>query len=71
MSCLPAGSVTEPGGCVTIPTVPNTPTTAPHVTTAVHSLAFTGVDIVPLVILGVVLVWAGTLLMLRFRGRKS
>ncbi len=51
MSCVVVGSVTEPGGCVTIPTVPaqNVAAVAPHL----HALAFTGFDLVPLLVAAV------------------
>jgi hypothetical protein len=75
-SCTPAGSVTEPGGCVTVPTVPATPDPTPVVSgtgnaastpATTSSLPFTGADVVELAMVGSGAVLAGGLLMRRRR----
>jgi LPXTG-motif cell wall-anchored protein len=77
-SCTPAGSVTEPGGCVTTPTVPDGPTPTPVAVTSgsgnstnavstTSSLPFTGADVVELAVVGSGAVLAGGLLMRRRR----
>jgi hypothetical protein len=71
-TCIVAGSVTEPGGCVTVPTVPpNTSSLIPsHLVPVAHhvaSLPFTGADVMELLAVGVAAVLAGTLLKFRKR----
>lgn len=81
--CVAAGSVTEPGNCVTIPTVggggntgvqtPVTPaasvdpTPTPTPTTSTSSLPFTGADVAELAVIGTGAVLAGGVLMRRRR----
>ena len=81
--CVAAGSVTEPGNCVTIPTVggggntgvqtPFTPaasvdpTPTPTPTTSTSSLPFTGADVAELAVIGTGAVLAGGVLMRRRR----
>lgn len=79
--CVAAGSVTEPGNCVTIPTVggggntgvqtPVTPAASvdptPTPTTSTSSLPFTGADVAELAVIGTGAVLAGGVLMRRRR----
>ena len=77
--CVAAGSVTEPGNCVTIPTVggggtgavqtPGTPASSvdPTPTTSTSSLPFTGADVAELAVIGTGAVLAGGVLMRRRR----
>ena len=77
--CVAAGSVTEPGNCVTIPTVggggntgvqtPVTPAASvdPIPTTSTSSLPFTGADVAELAVIGTGAVLAGGVLMRRRR----
>ena len=77
--CVAAGSVTEPGNCVTIPTVggggntgvqtPFTPAASvdPTPTTSTSSLPFTGADVAELAVIGTGAVLAGGVLMRRRR----
>jgi LPXTG-motif cell wall-anchored protein len=75
-SCTPAGSVTEPGGCVVTPNVPATPDPTPvavssgsgtATTVTTSSLPFTGADVAELALVGSGAVLAGGLLMRRRR----
>jgi LPXTG-motif cell wall-anchored protein len=79
-SCVPAGSVTEPGNCVTTPTVGNdgndgvvqtpvAPVTSvpPTPTASTSSLPFTGADVAELAVIGTGAVLAGGVLMRRRR----
>jgi LPXTG-motif cell wall-anchored protein len=80
-SCTPAGSVTEPGGCVTTPVVSTTPDPTPvavnsgsgnsgsgtATTVSTSSLPFTGADVAELALVGSGAVLAGGLLMRRRR----
>jgi LPXTG-motif cell wall-anchored protein len=75
-SCVPAGSVTEPAGCVTTPTVsgktdpvvPASSGTPPVKTTSTtSSLPFTGADVAELAVIGTGAVLAGGLLARRRR----
>ena len=73
--CVPAGSVTEPAGCVVTPTVSGktdplpatsgTPT--PPTTSTPSSLPFTGADVAELAVIGTGAVLAGSLLARRRR----
>jgi uncharacterized surface anchored protein len=78
--CVPAGSVTEPGNCVTTPTVANdgndgavqtpvAPVTATPAspTASTSSLPFTGADVAELAVVGTGAVLAGGVLMRRRR----
>ena len=78
--CVAAGSVTEPGNCVTIPTVggggntgavqtPVAPVSSvdPTPTTSTSSLPFTGADVAELAVIGTGAVLAGGVLMRRRR----
>jgi LPXTG-motif cell wall-anchored protein len=74
-SCIPAGSVTEPAGCVTTPTVTGStdPLPATSGTSTVKtasttsSLPFTGADVAELAVIGTGAVLAGGLLARRRR----
>jgi LPXTG-motif cell wall-anchored protein len=75
--CTPAGSVTEPGNCVTTPTVPlsgtstdptpKLPTTSGSSGATTSSLPFTGADVAELAVIGTGAVLAGGVLMRRRR----
>ncbi len=79
-NCVPAGSVTEPGNCVTTPTVagsgkatdpvaqlPVTSGSAAVKTASTSSLPFTGADVAELAVVGTGAVLAGSVLMRRRR----
>jgi LPXTG-motif cell wall-anchored protein len=74
--CVPAGSVTEPAGCVTTPNVSGTPdpvvpassgTSGVKTTSTTSSLPFTGADVAELAVIGTGAVLAGGLLARRRR----
>ncbi len=77
-SCVPAGSVTEPGNCVATPTVANdgndgavqtpvAPITSVTPKPPTSSLPFTGADVAELAVIGTGAVLAGGVLMRRRR----
>lgn len=74
--CTPAGSMTQPGGCVTTPTVSANAATAaptaaahhdPTPTNGTSSLPFTGADFEGLAVVGTAGVLTGVLLLQRRR----
>jgi uncharacterized surface anchored protein len=75
-NCTPAGSVTEPGNCVTTPTVSGKSTdplpatsgsSGAKTVSTTSSLPFTGADVAELAVVGTGAVLAGSVLMRRRR----